>query len=59
MRLAFSSSRLRAAGRSLPARLMKNWIIRMPEPMPFGLTFLLANVRAMVSASLVNKFFGG
>ena len=50
---------LRAAGRSLPARLMKSWIMRMPEPMPLGLTFLLAMVRAMVSASLVNRPLGG
>jgi hypothetical protein len=33
--------------------LMWNWIMRMPEPMPLGLTFLLAIVRAMVLASLV------
>ena len=31
----------------------------MPEPMPLGLTFLLAMVRAMVLASLVNSDCGG
>src|SRR2546429_2108745 len=59
MRLAFPSSRFRAPGRSLPARLMKHWIMRMPEPIPLGLTFLLAMVRAMVSASFVNRLLGG
>src|SRR2546425_357820 len=43
----------------LPARLMKNWIMRMPEPIPFGLTFLLAIVRATVGASFVNRPAGG
>ena len=38
---------------------MKNWIMRMPEPGPLGLTFLLAIARAMVSASLVNRPLGG
>src|SRR5438105_4645273 len=59
MCLAFSSSRLRVADRFFPARLMKNWIMRMPEPMPFGLTFLLAMPLAMVLASLVNRLAGG
>src|SRR2546430_15448445 len=59
MCLAFSNSRLRVADRFLPARLMKNWIMRMPEPMPLGLTFLLAMARAMVCASFVNKPLGG
>src|SRR5262249_35027584 len=40
--LAFSSSLRHAAGRPLPARLMKYWIMRIPEPIPLGLTFLLA-----------------
>src|SRR5262245_42314266 len=57
--LAFSSSLFRWGGRFLPARLMKNWIMRIPEPMPLGLTFLLAIVRAMVWASLVNRPCGG
>src|SRR5207245_2639630 len=57
--LAFSSSRLRPAGIPLPARLMKYWIMRMPEPMPWGLTFLLAIMRAMVLASLVKVPSGG
>src|SRR5437763_14780988 len=55
-RFAFSSSRLRLAGRFLPARLMKNCTIRIPEPIPFGLTFLVAMTRAIVSASLVKRF---
>ena len=56
---AFSNSRLREAGMSLPARLMKYCIIRMPEPIPLGLTFFEAICRAIVSASLVNiPFFG-
>jgi hypothetical protein len=38
---------------------MKNWIIRMADPMPFGLTFLLAIVRAIDAASLVNVPSGG
>jgi len=33
--------------------------MRMPEPIPLGLTFLLAIVLAIVSASLVNKSLGG
>jgi hypothetical protein len=38
---------------------MKNWIIRMPEPIPLGLTFLLAIALAIVSASFVNIRLGG
>src|SRR5262245_26079550 len=57
--LAFSSSRLRDADRLLPARLMWNWIIRTPEPAPFGLTDGRAMVRAIVAASLVKRSFGG
>jgi hypothetical protein len=52
--LGFFHSRLWVADGFLPARLMKYWIIRMPEPIPFGLTFLLAMVRATVSASWLN-----
>jgi len=56
---AFSNSCLREAGKSLPARLMKYCIIRMPEPIPLGLTFFEAICRAIVSASLVNMPFLG
>jgi hypothetical protein len=56
---AFSNSCLREAGKSLPARLMKYCIIRMPEPTPLGLTFFEAICRAIVSASLVNMPFLG
>jgi hypothetical protein len=38
---------------------MKNWIILIPEPMPLGLTFLLAKAFAMVAAFLVNTRSGG
>jgi hypothetical protein len=38
---------------------MKYCIIRMPEPIPLGLTFFEAICRAIVSASFVNMpFFG-
>jgi hypothetical protein len=57
--LAFSNSRLCLAGKFLPARLMKNWTMRIPDPIPFGLTFLLAIALATVLASLVNKPGGG
>jgi len=43
----------------LPAQLMKYWTMRIPEPMPFGLTSLLAIRLAMVSASLVKSNLGG
>jgi hypothetical protein len=56
---AFSNSCLREAGKSLPARLMKYCIIRIPEPTPLGLTFFEAICRAIVSASLVNMPFLG
>src|SRR5262249_7405138 len=42
-----------------PARLMKNWIMRTPEPGPLGLTDRRAIVRAIVAASLVKRSFGG
>jgi hypothetical protein len=45
--------------RSLPARLMNNWIMRIPEPMPLGETRLRAIVRAICSADLVKVFGGG
>jgi hypothetical protein len=38
---------------------MKYCIIRMPEPIPLGLTFFEAICRAIVSASLVNMPFLG
>src|SRR5882672_4808460 len=38
---------------------MKYWIMRMPEPIPLGLTFLLPKERAMEAASLVNTWRGG
>ena len=56
---AFSSSRLREAGKPLPARFMKYCIMRMPELIPLGLTFFEAMCRAIVSASLVNMPFLG
>ena len=37
---------------------MKNWIMRMPDPIPLGLTRRVAMVRAIVSASLVKRLFG-
>jgi hypothetical protein len=43
----------------LPARLIKYWIMRIPEPIPLGLTFLLAIMRAIESASFVKVPFGG
>jgi hypothetical protein len=56
---AFSNSRLREAGKLLPARFMKYCIIRMPETIPLGLTFFEAMCRAIVSAFLVNMSFLG
>ena len=56
---AFSSSRLREAGKPFPARFMKYCIMRMPDPIPLGLTFFEAMCRAIVSASLVNMPFSG
>ena len=38
---------------------MKYCIMRMPEPVPLGLTFFDAMCRAIVSASLVNIPFLG
>jgi hypothetical protein len=38
---------------------MKYWIIRIPEPIPLGLTLVLAIVRAIDSASLVKVPSGG
>jgi len=38
---------------------MKYCIIRMPEPIPLGLTFFEAICRAIVSASFVNMPFSG
>jgi hypothetical protein len=38
---------------------MNNWIIRIPEPMPLGLTRLEAMIRATSGAVLVNVPGGG
>jgi hypothetical protein len=38
---------------------MKNWTMRVAEPIPFGLTFRLAMVRAIDSASFAKVPFGG
>src|SRR4029453_13456193 len=54
-RFARSSSRRCRAGRFAPARLMKYWTIRIAEPSPFGLTFLVAITRAIVAASFANN----
>ncbi len=58
IRLARSSSRRRDGGRFRPARLMKNWIMRIPEPSPLGDTRLLAIVRAICCAE-PEKVLGG
>ena len=55
----FPVSRFRDCGSALPARLMKNCTMRTAEPRPLGLTFLLAIVLAIVSASFVKASFGG
>jgi len=57
--LVFSSSSFRLVSRLFPARLMKNCTIRIAEPSPFGLTFLVAITRAIVSASFLYKPSGG
>ena len=57
--LASSSSVLRSAVSPFPARFMKYVSIRMPEPGPFGETFLEGNVLAIVVALLVNSPAGG
>jgi len=56
---AFSSSRLRAALRPFPARLMKYVSMRMPDAGPLSETFFEARLRAMTGAVLVNKPGGG
>ena len=38
---------------------MKNWIIRIPEPIPLGDTFFRAIVRAICPAEPVNVLGGG
>jgi hypothetical protein len=43
----------------LPARLIKNVSMRIPEPGPLGETFFDARVRAIVSGSLLNNPSGG
>jgi hypothetical protein len=59
MRFARSSSWRWRAGRFFPPRLMKNCTMRMPEPMPFGLTRFVAITRAIVSASFAKRPAGG
>jgi hypothetical protein len=54
-----SSSRFCAADSPLPARLMKYWIMRIADPGPLRLTFLLAMIRAIVVASSVKVPSGG
>jgi len=59
MRFARSSSARRRALSFLPPRLMKYWIIRIPEPRPRGDTSLRANVVAIFAAEPVNVPGGG
>ena len=59
MRFALSSSLRRVAVIRRPERLIWNWIIRIADPIPLGLTRLEAIVRAIVSASRVNRSSGG
>src|SRR5262245_41508739 len=59
MCLAFSSSVFCRESSFFPDRLINIWTIRIPEPIPLGLTFFEAMVLAMVSPSLVNRPFGG
>ena len=59
IRFARSSSRRREADKFLPPRLMKYWIIRIPEPRPFGETRRLAIVRAICCAEPENVPGGG
>lgn len=57
--LAFCSSARRLAPNPRPARFMKYVSILMPDPGPFGETFLEARVRAIVEALFVNNPDGG
>jgi len=59
MRLARSRTLRRDAERFFPLRLMKYWSIRMPEPIPLGLTLRLAMMRAIAAASFVKVPGGG
>src|SRR5262245_657367 len=59
MRLAFSNSLFCGGSRFFPERLINIWTMRMPEPIPLGLTLLDAIFLAIVSASLVNSPGGG
>ena len=59
MLLAFCSSARRFAVNPRPARFIKYVSIRIPDPGPFGETFLEARVRAMVAALFVNNPDGG
>src|SRR6185312_2560404 len=57
--LAFSSSLLRFPLKFFPARFIKKFNMRIPEPGPLGETFLDARDFAIVSASLVKSPSGG
>src|SRR5438105_3492079 len=59
MCFAFSSSFFWPGSRFLPARLINIWTILIPEPIPLGLTFLLAIVLATFSAFFLNVSEGG
>jgi hypothetical protein len=56
---ALASSRRRLTVKFFPARLIKKVSIRIPDPGPFGETFLEAKVFAIVAALLLNKPAGG
>src|SRR5260221_2714537 len=57
--LAFRSSARRPALSPRPARFIKYVSIFMPDPGPFGETFLEASTRAIVGALLLNSPAGG
>ena len=57
--LAFSSSLLRFPLKFFPARFIKKFNMRIPDPGPLGETFLDARDLAIVSASLVKSPGGG
>ena len=59
IRFARSSSRRRVADSPFPPRLMKYWIIRMPDPRPLGDTSLRAIVRAIWVADPLKVSRGG
>jgi hypothetical protein len=59
MRFARSSSARRLALSFLPPRLMKYWIIRIPDPIPRGDTSFRAMVLAISEAEPLNVPRGG